>query len=421
MNRKRVVITGLSAMSPLGNDLQTSWTRLLAGESGIGPLTCFDASAFDARIAGEVKNFTPETYMSSKQAKRMDRFSQFAVAAADMLLKDADYAIGESNAARVGVMLGVGIGGLRTIEHYHEKLVTAGPSKVSPFLVPMMISNLGAGQVAIFTGAKAANMVVTTACASALHAIGAAWNEIVLGRCDAVITGGVEASVTPLGVAGFTAMKALSTSHNDDPTRASRPFDKNRDGFVIAEGAGLLLLESLESAQARGAKIYSEIAGFGASCDAYHITAPEESGAGMACAMQNALDDGKLRPEQVEHINAHGTSTQLNDVCETRAIRQVFGAHASKLHISATKSMTGHLLGAAGGLESVFTIMALHEGILPGTINLTTPDPECDLNYLSNGSVRRACEYALCNSFGFGGTNAGIVFKAVQENGKCRN
>ena len=421
MNRKRVVITGLSAMSPLGNDLQTSWTRLLAGESGIGPLTCFDASAFDARIAGEVKNFTPETYMSSKQAKRMDRFSQFAVAAADMLLKDADYAIGESNAARVGVMLGVGIGGLRTIEHYHEKLVTAGPSKVSPFLVPMMISNLGAGQVAIFTGAKAANMVVTTACASALHAIGAAWNEIVLGRCDAVITGGVEASVTPLGVAGFTAMKALSTSHNDDPTRASRPFDKNRDGFVIAEGAGLLLLESLESAQARGAKIYSEIAGFGASCDAYHITAPEESGAGMACAMQNALDDGKLRPEQVEHINAHGTSTQLNDVCETRAIRQVFGAHASKLHISATKSMTGHLLGAAGGLESVFTIMALHEGILPGTINLTTPDPECDLNYLSNGSVRRACEYALCNSFGFGGTNAGIVFKAVQENGKCKN
>jgi len=415
MNRKRVVITGLSAISPLGNDLRTSWTRLLAGESGIGPITLFDASEFDARIAGEVKNFTPETYMAFKQAKRMDRFSQFAVAAANMLLKDADYAIGEPNAARVGVILGVGIGGLRTIEYYHEKLVTSGPSKVSPFLVPMMISNLGPGQVAIFTGAKATNMVATTACASALHAIGAAWNEIVLGRCDAVITGGVEASITPLGVAGFTAMKALSASRNEDPPTASRPFDKNRDGFVIAEGAGLLLLESLESAQARGAKIYSEIAGFGASCDAYHVTAPEESGEGMASAMRNALDDGKLRPEQVEHINAHGTSTQLNDACETRAIRRVFGAHASKLQISGTKSMTGHLLGAAGGLESVFTIMALHEGILPGTINLTTPDPECDLDYLISGSVRRTCEYALCNSFGFGGTNASIVFKACKD------
>ncbi|MCL1985034.1 MAG: beta-ketoacyl-ACP synthase II [Betaproteobacteria bacterium] len=415
MNRKRVVVTGLSVLSPLGNDLLTSWTRLLRGDSGIGPITIFDASGYEARIAGEVKEFDPEKYMSFKQAKRMDRFSQFAVAAADMLLKDAGYVIDEDNAARVGVMLGIGIGGLRTIEFYHEKLMKSGPSKVSPFLVPMMISNLGPGQVAIASGAKGSNMVTTTACASALHAIGSAWNEIVLGRCDAAITGGVEASVTPLGVAGFTAMKALSSSHNDEPAKASRPFDKNRDGFVIAEGAGFLLLESLESAQARGAKIYGEIVGFGASCDAHHVTAPEESGEGMARAMRNALDDGRLRPEEVEHINAHGTSTQLNDLCETRAIKRVFGAHAAKLRISGTKSMTGHLLGAAGGLESVFTVMALHEGILPGTINLVTPDPECDLNYLSDGPERQACEYALCNSFGFGGTNASILFKA------CRN
>lgn len=414
MNRKRVVITGLSALSPLGNDLRTSWTRLLAGESGIGPITAFDASDYNARIAGEVKGFDPEAHMSFKQARRMDRFAQFAVATADMLLGDAGYAIGEDNAARVGVILGVGIGGLQTIEFYHEKLVKSGPSKVSPFLVPMMISNLGPGQVAIFTGAKGSNMVATTACASALHAIGSAWNEIVLGRCDAVITGGVEASVTPLAVAGFAAMKALSASHNDDPAHASRPFDNDRDGFVIAEGAGLLLLESLESARARGAKIYGEIAGFGASCDAHHVTAPEESGAGMAAAMINALNDGVVRPEQVEHINAHGTSTQLNDACETRAIKRVFGAHAPKLRISATKSMTGHLLGAAGGLESVFTLMALHEGVLPGTINLATPDPECDLDYLGGGPLRQACEYALCNSFGFGGTNASILFRAFR-------
>jgi 3-oxoacyl-[acyl-carrier-protein] synthase II len=305
----------------------------------------------------------------------------------------------------------VGIGGLHTIEFYHEKLLRSGPSKISPFMVPMMITNLAPGQVAIFTGAKGTNMVATTACASALHAIGSAWTEIVLGRCDAVITGGVEASITPLSLAGFAAMKALSTSHNEDPARASRPFDKNRDGFVIAEGAGFLLLESLESARARGAKIYGEIAGFGASCDAFHVTAPDDSGAGMARAMQNALDDGKIRPGQVEHINAHGTSTPRNDACETRAIRRVFGGHADKLRISATKSMTGHLLGAAGGLESVFTVMALHEGVLPGTINLTTPDPECDLDYLSGGSLRQACEYALCNSFGFGGTNASVLFK----------
>jgi 3-oxoacyl-[acyl-carrier-protein] synthase II len=302
------------------------------------------------------------------------------------------------------------VGGLRTIETYHEKLITSGPSKVSPFLVPMMISNLAPGQVAIATGAKGINLVTTTACASALHAVSAAWNEIVLGRCDAVITGGVEASVTPLGVAGFTAMKALCVSRNDSPGEASRPFDRERDGFVIGEGAGFLMLESMESAEARGAKIYAELAGFGASCDAYHVTAPSESGEGMARAMRCALDDAGVRPEQVEHINAHATSTPLNDVCETKALKSVFGAHAPKLRISATKSMTGHLLGAAGGLESVFTVLALHEGMLPGTINRTTPDPECDLDYLCEGSLRLACTYALCNSFGFGGTNASVLF-----------
>lgn len=415
MNRKRVVITGLSALSPLGNDLHSTWKRLLAGESGIAGITLFDPAGYDSRIAGEVKNFDPEAFMPYKQAKRMDRFAQFAVAASGMLLEDARYGIDESNAARVGVILGVGVGGLRTIETYHEKLIKAGPSRVSPFLVPMMISNLGPGQVAIFTGAKGPNIVVTTACASALHAVSAARNEILLGRCDAVITGGVEASVTPLGVAGFASMKALCSSHNDDPATASRPFDKKRDGFVIGEGAGFLLLESLQSARARGAKIYAELAGCGASCDAFHVTAPQESGEGMAAAMRNALDDAGVRPEEVEHINAHGTSTPLNDACETRAVRTVFGAHADDLKISATKSMTGHLLGAAGGVESVFTVMALHDGMLPGTINRDTPDPECDLDYLTDGSQRHACGYALCNSFGFGGTNACVLFKAWTE------
>ena len=411
MNRKRVVITGLSALSPLGNDLQLTWQRLLAGESGIAPITLFDADSYDARIAGEVKNFDPEQYMPFKQAKRMDRFAQFSVAAAQMLLQDSALRIDADNAERVGVALGVGIGGLRTIEIYHEKLLHHGPAKVSPFLIPMLISNIGPGQVAIFTGAKGVNMVSTTACASALHAIGNAWNEIVLGRCDAVITGGVEASITPLGVAGFTALKALSATHNDEPGKASRPFSKDRDGFVIGEGAGFLLLESLETAKARGAKIYAEIVGYGASCDAYHVTAPQESGEGMARAMQGAIRDAGLRPEDIIHINAHGTSTLLNDACETRAMKAVFGSHAAKLKISGTKSMTGHLLGAAGGVESVFSVMALHEGVLPGTINLEVPDPECDLDYLSRGSLPCACDYALCNSFGFGGTNASVIFK----------
>ena len=412
MERKRVVVTGIAALSPLGNDVRSTWTRLLAGESGIAPITLFDASNFDSRIAGEVKNFNPEDFgIPFKQARRMDRFTQFAVCAAQQLLKDADYTVTDANAERTEVIMGVGLGGLHTIEVFHSKLMEAGPSKVSPFMIPMLISNMAPGQISIFTGAKGNNIVLTSACASGIHAIGTAMDELLLGRADAAITGGVEATVTEMGVSGFTALKALSTARNDDPTHASRPFDKDRDGFVIAEGAGLLLLETLESAQKRGAKIYAELIGYGASADAHHMTAPLDTGEGMASAMRRAIADAGLKPTDIDHINAHATSTHLNDACETKAIKLVFGDHAPKIRISATKSMTGHLLGAAGGLESVFSVMALHDGVIPGTINRETPDPECDLNYMTNGSEKVQCQYAMCNSFGFGGTNASIIFK----------
>ena len=411
MSRPRIVITGLSGISPLGNDMETTWKRLLAGESGIAPITLFDASGYDSRIAGEVKNFVPEEHIPAKQARRMDRFTQFAVVAAQQLLKDANFTIDDSNAHDVAVIMGIGLGGLHTIEVWHKKLLEAGPNKITPFMIPMLISNMGPGQISIFTGAKGANVVITTACASAIHALGNAFSELLLGRATAVISGGVEATVTPLGVAGFTALKALSSHFNDEPTRASRPFDGKRDGFVIGEGAGLLLLETLDSARARGAKIYAEVVGYGASADAHHMTAPHETGEGMARAMQNALKDAGIAPEAVGHINAHGTSTQLNDSTETKAIKLVFGEHAKNIKISATKSMTGHLLGAAGGIESVFTALALHDERLPGTINLENPDPACDLDYMADGSEQIACEYAMCNSFGFGGTNASIIMK----------
>lgn len=415
MTRPRVVITGVAGVTPLANDIGTTWKRLLAGESGIAPITLFDASAYDSRIAGEVKDFVPENYMPPKQVRRMDRFTQFAVASAKMLLQDAGFEVTEANAYDVAVILGVGLGGLHTLETYHTKLLEAGPNKISPFMIPMLISNMGPGQISIFTGAKGPNIVTTTACASAIHAVGTAYSEILLGRATTAISGGVEATVTPLGVAGFTALKALSTHYNDDPTRASRPFDGKRDGFVIGEGAGLLLLESLESARARDAKIYAEVAGYGASGDAYHMTAPCDTGEGMARAMQNALREAGIAPEAVGHINAHATSTQLNDSTETKAIKLVFGEHAGKIKISATKSMTGHLLGAAGGIETVFTALALREEMLPGTINLENPDPECDLDYLADGSRHVACEYAMCNSFGFGGTNASLILKKWTE------
>ena len=411
MTRKRVVVTGLSAITPLGNNVTDSWNNLLAGKSGIGPITRFDASAFDSRIAGEVKDFSPEDFnIPMKQARRMDRFVQLAVAAGHSLMEHSGFTITDENALSVGVLLGVGLGGLQTIEDFHTKLVDAGPSKISPFFIPMLISNMAPGQVSIFTKAKGPNIVVTSACASASHAIGYAFSEILLGRCERAITGGVEATITPMGVSGFTALRALCTN-NDDPEGASRPFDKDRSGFVMGEGAGYLFLESLESAQARGATIYGEIVGFGASGDAWHMTAPKDDGEGMANAMSRAIADAGITPDKIDHINAHGTSTHLNDLCETIAIKKVFGQRAYDIPIAATKSQTGHLLGAAGGIESVFSLLALHHGIIPGTSNYQTPDPECDLNYMPNGPKNIQAEYVLCNSFGFGGTNCSLVFK----------
>lgn len=415
MARPRVVITGISGITPLANDIETSWEKLIAGESGIGPITLFDASEYNSQIAGEAKNFDPEKYMNAKQAKRMDRFTQFAVAAGLMLMEDSKLKLDEESAKDLGVILGVGLGGLKTLETWHSKLLEAGPGRISPFMIPMLISNMAPGQISIFTGAKGPNIVTTSACASGIHAVGTAFSEILLGRSKRIISGGVEATITPLGVSGFTALKALSTHYNDNPAKASRPFDAKRDGFVIGEGAGLLMLEELAVAKERGAKIYAEVVGYGASGDAYHMTAPHESGDGMALAMTRALKDADLKPDQITHINAHATSTQLNDKTETKAMKSAFGKHAKNLKISATKSMTGHLLGAAGGIETVFTALALNKGILPGTINLENPDPDCDLNYLSNGSEKTICEYGMCNSFGFGGTNASIILKRYEN------
>ena len=415
MKKKRVVVTGLSALTPLGNDLNSSWDALLAGKSGIAPITLFDASEFSTRIAGELKNFNPEAFgIAPKLAKRMDRFVQIGVSAGLAALAHSGFKVTEENAHRVGTMLGVGLGGLQTIEVFHSRLLEAGPNKVSPFMIPMLISNMAPGQISILAGLKGTNVVMTSACSSGLHAIGHAYTEIVMGRCDAMLSGGVEATITPMGISGFTALKALS-SRNDDPQRASRPFDKDRDGFVMGEGAGVLFLESLESAQARGATIYGEVVGFGAASDAYHITAPHEDGEGLAQAMINAIEEAGVRPEEIDHINAHGTSTQLNDACETRAIKRVFKDHARNIAICANKSQTGHLLGGAGGAESVFSIMTLYTGMVPGTANYETPDPECDLNYMGDGPKKLDPRFALCNSAGFGSTNVSMLYKKWAE------
>ncbi len=413
--RERVVITGMSTLNPLGSDLDSSFKALVEGKSGIAPITLFDCSDFDSKIAGEVKNFNPEDYMPIKQAKRMDRFVQLSVAASTMLFPHAKFEITDENAEDVGAILGVGLGGLGTIETFHNKLLNSGPSKVSPFYIPMLISNMATGQISIFTGAKNTNLVMTSACASATHAIGYAASEIMLGRAKAIITGGVESTITPMGISGFTALKALSTQYNDQPELASRPFDGKRDGFVMGEGAGLLLLESLSSAKERGATIYAEVAGFGASCDAYHMTAPHESGSGMAQAMRAAVKDAGIKLEDITCMNAHGTSTPLNDRTETKAIKDLFGDHAYNIAISANKSQVGHLLGAAGAVEAIFSTMSLYTGMVPGTINNTNPDPECDLNYMSNGSKQLNPEYVLSTSYGFGGTNAGLVLKKYSE------
>lgn len=411
MSRRRVVVTGISAITPLGLDVKTTWEGILAGKSGIKKITGFDTTGFDTDIAGEIPDFNPDAYIPSKQSKRMDRFVQFSVCAALQLMENSGYAVTEANADRIGVLLGVGLGGLATIEQFHTKLVESGPSRVSPFYIPMLISNMAPGQVAIAVGAKGPNLVLTSACASATHAIGSAYTEIVMGRCDAMITGGAESTITPMGISGFTSMKALCTKYNDTPEKASRPFDAERGGFVMGEGAGLLLLESLDSALARGAHIYAEVVGCGASDDANHMVAPLESGAGMALSMQRALEDAGVNPAEIDSINAHGTSTHANDEAETKALKIVFGDHAKNLSICSNKSQLGHLLGAAGGVESVISVLTLDTGIVPGTINLENPDPMCDLNYMADGPKKLNPKYVLCSNFGFGGTNASMLYK----------
>lgn len=406
----RVVVTSVAAITPIGNDVETSWENLLAGKSGISKITKFDASEHATSIAGEVKDFDPTIYIPKKEARRMEVFTQYAVGCAKMLFEKAGWTIPEEESHRAGTIIGVGLGGLQTIEDTHQKMLDKGPGRISPFFIPILIANMAAGQVSIEAGAQGPNICTTTACASGTHAIGAAYTDIAMGRADVMICGGAESTITPLGIAGFNAMRALST-RNDEPELASRPFDMDRSGFVMGEGAGLLLLESLEHAKARGATILAEVVGSGASGDAHHMTAPPEDGTGMALAMKAAIREARVDPSEVDHINAHGTSTKLNDMCETRAIKKVFGDHAYNLSICANKSQVGHLLGAAGGVEAVFAVKTIAEGVIPGTINRETPDPDCDLDVCADGPREKQVNYALSNSFGFGGTNGCLLFK----------
>jgi len=411
---QRVVVTGLGVVAPVGNTLEEYWEALLAGRNGIGKITRFDPANHASQVAGEVKGFDPHQYLERKEAKRMDRFSQFALAASFQALSDANLEINDLNAEQVGVVIGTGIGGLKVLEDQQEIYLNRGPSRCSPFMIPMMIANMAAGLTAIHVGAKGPNSCPVTACAAGSNAVGDAFRLIQRGEAQAMICGGTEAAVTPLGVAGFASAKALST-RNDDPEHACRPFDRDRDGFVIGEGSGILILESLEHAQARGAKIYGEIAGYGMTCDAYHMTSPSPEGTGAARAISLALKDGNLTPEQVSYVNAHGTSTTTNDITETKALKKALGESAYEVTISSTKSMTGHLLGGSGGIEAVATVMALAHNKIPPTINLTTPDPECDLDYVPNQAREAAVNCALSNSFGFGGHNITLAFKKYFE------
>ncbi|MBL3648923.1 beta-ketoacyl-ACP synthase II [Bacillus vallismortis] len=413
MSKKRVVVTGLGALSPLGNDVDTSWNNAINGVSGIGPITRVDAEEYPAKVAAELKDFNVEDYMDKKEARKMDRFTQYAVVAAKMAVEDADLNITDEIAPRVGVWVGSGIGGLETLESQFEIFLTKGPRRVSPFFVPMMIPDMATGQISIALGAKGVNSCTVTACATGTNSIGDAFKVIQRGDADVMVTGGTEAPLTRMSFAGFSANKALST--NPDPKTASRPFDKNRDGFVMGEGAGIVVLEELEHALARGAKIYGEIVGYGSTGDAYHITAPAQDGEGGARAMQEAIRDAAVSPEDIDYINAHGTSTYYNDKYETMAIKTVFGEHAHKLAVSSTKSMTGHLLGAAGGIEAIFSVLAIKEGVIPPTINIQTPDEECDLDYVPDEARRQDLNYVLSNSLGFGGHNATLIFKKYQS------
>lgn len=410
---RRVVITGLGAVTPVGNDVPTMWSNLLAGTSGAGPITLFDAAAFKTRFACEVKDFDAAAAVGKKDARRMDRFTQLAVVAAQQALRDSTLVVNADNTARIGVYIGSGIGGIGTLEAELRQLVAKGPDRVSPFLVPMMLPDTAAGQVAIQFGLRGPNMAIVTACASGNNAIGEATECIRRGAADVMVAGGAEAGITPLALAGFNNMTAIST-HNSVPTQASRPFDKERDGFVIGEGAGMLVLEELEHARTRGAKIYGEILGYGATADAYHITAPEENGAGAVRAMQAALQQAGLQPDQIDYINAHGTSTPLNDKSETLAIKTVFGEAAYRIPISSTKSMTGHLLGAAGAVEAVICARVLTDAMIPPTINYEHPDPACDLDYVPNTARPAAIKTIMSNSFGFGGHNAVLIFSRYQ-------
>ena len=408
--KRRVVVTGIGLITPLGIGTEQTWQGLINAKSGIGPITRFDASDQASQIAAEVKGFNPEDWFEKKQAKNLDAFVQYAVAAAEIAWKSSGLSITEENVSRVGVITGCGMGGLPTIEDTHAILQSKGPRKITPFFIPRVIPNMPSGHISMRIGCKGPNLSQTPACAAGTHAVGEAFRHIAYGDCDVAITGGTESVICPLAVGGFSAMKALST-RNDDPTAASRPFDRDRDGFVISEGAGMMVLEEMEAAQRRGATIYAEIIGYGQSSDAYHIAAPPEDGEGAARCMAAALRDAGLNPSDIDYINAHGTSTPLNDKCETLAIKTVFGEHAYKLMVSSTKSMTGHMLGAAGGIEAAFTALTLHHGIIPPTANLRTPDPDCDLDYVPLTAREARIQTAMSNSFGFGGTNGVVIFR----------
>jgi len=410
---RRVVVTGVGLVTPLGTGNEKTWNAICAGKSGVGLITRFDTTDFAVKIAAEVKDFIAEDFIDPKTAKHLDPFVQYAVAAAEMALTDSGFAVTEENAARVGVITGCGLGGLSTIEKYHQICLERGPKRITPFFIPMVIPNMGAGQISIVKKIKGPNLSVTTACAAGTHAVGEAFRMLSAGICDVAVTGGSESVICPLAVGGFNAMKALSRN-NDFPEKASRPFDRDRDGFIIAEGAGIIILEELEHAKARGARIYAEMAGYGLSGDGFHMAAPPEDGDGAVRCMKMALADAQMNVDEIDYINAHGTSTPLNDVVETRAIKSVYGDHARKLAISSTKSMTGHMLGGAGGIESVFTALSIHNQVAPPTANLENPDDECDLDYVPGSARNMKIRAAMSNSFGFGGTNAVIIMKRFE-------
>lgn len=411
--KRRVVITGLGLVTPLGIGVEKSWDALCNGDSGVSKITLFDPKDLPAQIAAEIKGFNPSDWIEHKEIKKMDRFTHLAVAASQIAMDDSGVKISEENAERIGVIVGSGMGGMAAIEYYHTILTEKGPKRISPFFIPMTIINLASGQISIRFGAKGPNSAPVTACAAGTHAIGESFRIIQRGDADIMITGGTEAVITPLAIGGFCSMKALST-RNHDPKRASRPFDKDRDGFVMGEGAGIIVLESLESALSRSARIYAEVIGFGMSGDAYHISSPSPNGEGAARCMAIALKDSGIDPSEINYINAHGTSTKYGDELETKAIKTVFGEHAYRLKVSSTKSMTGHLLGAAGGVEAVITALAIKTGIIPPTINLDNPDPECDIDYVPNKAVKTNPKVAMSNSFGFGGTNACLILRRYE-------